>query len=357
MRTGCRSACLARLYAIVPRLQALLVVSDQTMSAPRRLQARCPHALDCLGLLASLTFALCVGRPSLAQARPVPVYEVDVAGQSPAALQDAMREALVRTTGHREAATDEALAGIVADAPKYVKDYTKGPAGETQVIFDGTAVERALALAGRGVWSADRPFTLVTLYPPLNNRQLEDSARTELEQEAEHRGLGISLLPIDVADASGAPLGKDVLLQTAQRYGADELLVGRSDGAPAGQWRWTLYTNFSSPSWTGPLAAGIDGTVDTLAPPLGASPAEADADTRIEVDGIGGLTDYASVERLLESLPGVRHTSVAEAQGTQVTFLLTVRGGADALDRVLAGSPRLSRSAGANGSMVYEYHP
>src|SRR5262249_39602615 len=43
--------------------------------------------------------------------RPVRVYEVDLkGGQSPAALQDAMREALVRATGRRESATDPALA-------------------------------------------------------------------------------------------------------------------------------------------------------------------------------------------------------------------------------------------------------
>jgi len=46
--------------------------------------------------------------------RPVRVYEVDLkGGQSPASVQDAMREALVRTTGRRESATDPALANIV----------------------------------------------------------------------------------------------------------------------------------------------------------------------------------------------------------------------------------------------------
>ena len=69
------------------------------------------------------------------------VYEVDVAERSGTALQDAMRQALVRATGHREAADDPALAALVAEAPQYVKNYTTGPRGEPQVVFDG---------AGRG---------------------------------------------------------------------------------------------------------------------------------------------------------------------------------------------------------------
>jgi hypothetical protein len=319
------------------------------------MSARCRTAFH-RGLLASLAWALCIALPLVAGARQVRVYEVDVTGQSPSALQDAMREALVRATGHREAASDPALASIVEDAAKYVKNLGKGAGGQTHVVFDGAAVERAIVAAGRGVWSADRPFTLVTLYPPPAH-QLEDSVRSDLEQEAARRGLLISLLPITVVDASGTPIGKDALLQTAQRYGADQVLVGRSDSAPAGQWRWTLYTTFSSPSWNGPLPAGIDGTVDVLVPPPGASLAQADADTRIEVDGIAGLTDYANVERMLQSLPGVRRARVAEAQGTQATFELTVRGGAEALDRALAGSTRLARIAAPNGGFVYQYHP
>lgn len=296
-----------------------------------------------------------VALPLCGEARPVRVYEVDVAGQSAAALQDAMREALVRATGHGEAASDPVFATIVQNARQYVQTYTTGPQGEPQVVFDGTAVERAINAAGRAVWRTDRPFTLIVLYPPPD-RQTEDSAQTELEGEAEHRGLPVSLLPIPVVDAKGAPLGREAILETAQRYGADDVLVGRSDGAPAGQWRWTLYTDFNTPSWTGPLTAGIDGAVDTLAPPVGAPPAADDADTHVEVQGVSGLNEYANVESMLESVPGVRRGQVAEVQPNQVTFDLDMRGGAAALNRALAGSP-LVPTGTQNGVVIYQYHP
>lgn len=302
---------------------------------------------------AVLACLLCFAMPLSLSARPVRVYEVDVAGQTPAALQDAMRQALVRATGRREAASDPSLTTIVSNAATYVKGYAKGAQGQSQVIFDGPAIERALAAAGHGVWSSDRPFTLVTLYP-APARGAEDSVRSELEQAASRRGLLITLVPVPVVDASGKDIPMDTLLQTAQRYGAEQVLVGRSEG---GQWRWALRSVRLNTGWTGSLTAGIDGTVDALAPPLGDSLAQAgEGVTRIEIQGISGLNDYAAVERLLQGIPGVRHSRVAEAQGTQVVFELSVRGGADALAQALAGQTKLARAPGATAN-VYQYHP
>jgi uncharacterized protein len=291
-------------------------------------------------------------------ARAVRVYEVDVSGQSTTALQDAMRQALVRATGRRESANDPALASLIEDAPKYVKSYSPGPRGETQVIFDRVAVDRAIAAAGRSVWDPERPFTLVVLYPPPG-RADSDSARAALEQEAAARGLLISVIPLAIVDANGAELGRDALLNTARRYGGDEVLVGRSDtGAPAGQYQWTLYTSFSSQAWSGPLAGGIDGTVDLLAPAQGASLAQTEAKVLVEVDGVGSLTDYANVQRMLEAAPGVRGANIVRAAGNAVTFDITARGGADSLDHALSGSSRFVRANGGSGTpLVYQYRP
>jgi hypothetical protein len=310
------------------------------------------------GFLVSIALLFCGVLPVSALAsRPVRVYEVDVSGQSATALQEAMRQALVRATGRRESANDPALASLIEDAPKYVKSYSPGPRGETQVIFDRVAVERSIAAAGRSVWDPERPFTLVVLYPPPS-RADADTARATLEQAASARGLLISVIPLAVVDANGAELGRDALLTTAQRYGGDEVLVGRSDtGAPAGQYQWTLHTNFSSQSWSGPLAAGIDGTVDLLAPAQGASLAQTEAKVLVQIDGVANLTDYATVERMLEAVPGVRGANVVRAAGNAVTFDITARGGSEALDHALAGSSHLVRSGSSNGPLVYDYHP
>src|SRR5581483_10679158 len=96
-------------------------------------------------LLTGLLCALCCALPVSAWAvRPVRVYEVDLhGGQTPAALQEAMREALVRATGRRDSATDPVFANLIGSATNYVKAYTSGPHGESQVVFDNVAVEHA----------------------------------------------------------------------------------------------------------------------------------------------------------------------------------------------------------------------
>src|SRR5665213_2429164 len=172
--------------------------------------------------LTGLAWLVCCAIPLSAWAgRPVRVYDVEVKGaQSPSSVQDAMRDALVRATGRRESATDPVFATLISEAQNYVKSYVPGPHGQSQVIFDGVAVERAITAAGRSVWDQNRPFTLVVLYPPLA-RASEDAARTELEQTAIRRGLPVTLVPLSPIDAAGNDLGREGWMQMAQRYGGD----------------------------------------------------------------------------------------------------------------------------------------
>ena len=104
--------------------------------------------------------------------RPVRVYEVDLkGGQSPASLQDAMREALVRTTGRRESATDPALANLISEAQKYVKSYSPVTRGQSQVIFgqkfifrlvEDSLEEELLIFTAKSLDSTKSTFSAVT---------------------------------------------------------------------------------------------------------------------------------------------------------------------------------------------------
>ncbi|MBS0579058.1 MAG: DUF2066 domain-containing protein [Proteobacteria bacterium] len=292
--------------------------------------------------------------PLLAQsARLVPVYTVDVAERGGAALQNAMRSALVRATGRREAADDPALAALVADAPRYVTDWTTGSRGQPQVLFDAAAIERAVTAAGRALWDPMRPLTLVVL-DPARPRAAADAARAQLDRVAAERGLPINLVTLPLVDASGRPLSRDALLAAAQAGGGDQLLVGRGDTAAAAL-EWTLYTPTATavPSWTGPLAAGVDHTVDVLAPqPTGAMTLP-ESTVHLRIDGVNTLTDYATVTRLLQATPGLRRVGIARVAGASATFDVSVRGGAAGLEPLLAAQPRFTRTASA----VYLYVP
>jgi hypothetical protein len=307
--------------------------------------------------LLSLAALVCALPLSAWAGRPVRVYEVDVAERSGSALQEAMRQALVRATGRREAADDPALAGIVADAPKYVANYTTGPRGESQVVFDGAAVQQAISAAGRSVWDGERPFTLVVLEPPRNRAQA-DAARLELERTAAARGLPISLIPMPLADSAGKPLTGDQLLEGAQRYGGDQILVGRGEAtAPDAPLQWTLYARGSSESWSGPLAAGVDHTVDHLVPQQAGTVSQAESEARVQVDGVRTLTDYATVTRLLQATPGVRRANLLGADPGSVTLAVMVRGGAAGLEQALAGQSHLVHAGTAEGRTLLHYQP
>jgi len=310
------------------------------------------------GLLTVLSLACLALALPCAAGRLVRVFEIDVEGQSQPALQDAMRQALVRATGRRESADDPALNSLIADAAKYVRSYATGPRGESQVQFDGAAVEHAISAAGRSLWERERPFTLVVLDPP-RSRAAADAARAELERAAAERGLPISLIPLTLVDGAGNPLSAEALLQAAQRFGGDEILVGRgSADAPAdAPLQWTLYTHSLNSSWNGPLGSAIDHTVDLLVPQQGTTLAETEAEARLEVDGVDSLAAYAAVERLLQSVPGVRRASIAAAEPGSVTFEVTVRGGAAGLEQGLTGASQLVRGGASGSQLIYRYQP
>ena len=346
-----------------------------------------------------LTLLACTAVPALCLAsREVPVFTVPVAAQTPAALQQAMQAVLVRATGHTSAATDPQLASLVANAAQYVQGYQHGGQGQLLVDFNGDALAQAISAAGRNVWNADRPFTLIVLSPPPDaSQQATDAAA--VQQAAEARAMPISVVPLGVRDANGTLLPSETLLAMVHNLGAEQLLIGRemtppsslalpapspagaaaapapgsapgattagaSDGAassmavpaPTDTWRWTLVTPFLTRQFTGSITTGIDATVDLLAPPIEASPADSIAMTPVRIEGLRTLDQYARVETMLAAVPGVRHSTVERIAGTTAVFDLWARGGASAVSRMLAISPRF-KPLSANGMLAYQYVP
>lgn len=385
----------------------------------------------CRRIRLALLVLSCTALPALCWAtRRVPVFLVDVSNQSTPALQQAMRAALVRATGRPESATDPVFATLVAQAPKYVVNYQRGPQGELEVAFNGAEVDQVITRLGRSIWSADRPFTLIVLSPMPDQADYE-ADHAALEQAAQTRGLPISIVPLPVTGASGQLLPPQALLALVHRFGAEQLLVGEplaaaapgqtapggsgaplapqipGDGAaarnalpvaaPGGgpsspgilsggaalhaspavpsqlpgagagaqtgasapatlQWQWTLITPFMRREFTGSLTAGIDRTVDLLAPPL-ISSGNRRSGARVRIEGVSTLQDYAHIELMLAAMPGVRRANVSTVHGNTVVFTLQALGGAATVARMLSGSPHFSRAPASGGALVYRYLP
>lgn len=289
--------------------------------------------------------------------RPVQVYQVIVRGASAAnVVSEALREALVRATGRREAAADPQFAPLVQDAAQYLKSSRALAGGAIQVDFDGVRLAQAIVAAGGTLWDSNRPFTLVAI-DPAPTGPAADALRVQLEQAAEERGLPISVVPLAVTDAAGAPLSDAAVLQSAEGLGGDAVLIGRADPANAAQWQWHLVTGHSADGWNGGTDTGINGAADSLASvavAVGSRPLE---QVVVEIGGVGTLSDYAHVEELLRAIPGVQASGLTAAQNDRATFALNVRGGGPALLRALSGSQHFSGATGSETLVQLTYMP
>lgn len=307
-----------------------------------------------LGLIAVL--GLLGAAPSWAL-RPVQVYEVTVHGASASSVvADAMREALVRATGRRDAPANPALVGVVQNAAQYLRGSKALPGGAIQVDFDGVLLEQALVAAGATLWDRNRPFTLVAI-TPVPSGPAGDALRIQLEQTAERRGLPISLVPLAVSDANGAPLPDDVVLQSALTLGGDAVLIGRGDPANPGLWQWHLVSSYTSDGWSGASDVGINGAADSLASVAVATGSRPLVQVVVQVAGVATLADYARVEQLLRAVPGVQSSGFAAAQGTTAVFTVGVRGGGDALVHALAASGHLAAAGSGETQVQLNYMP
>src|SRR5262245_9836706 len=89
----------------------------------------------------------------------VPLADRSEAGQT-AALQEAMRQVLVRVTGQRSAGYEPALTALIDDARRYVQQFRVVGSNQFFVGFDGARLERSIAATGQPVWGSERPATL-----------------------------------------------------------------------------------------------------------------------------------------------------------------------------------------------------
>lgn len=283
------------------------------------------------------------------------LYEGTGAGDSTdagraAAATDALRQVVVRLTGRRAAATDPALAGLYAGAPRLARTFRSAPGNQLVVAFDPEALEAGLLQAGQRLWSRERPLTLVLLASakPGAPRTLGGTADPELRRvvatAAQQRGLPLlwpTGLPasIEQARVDDALAGRlEPLKDLMRQYGADALLVGRV--TPAGTtWAW------AGPAGEGAATGSGDEGVQALADRFGAQFATAGVRAgQIDavVRGVRDLAGYALASNALAGLANVRGVALEEVSGDALHFRVAFDGDADALRRAARESGRFT---------------
>lgn len=270
-----------------------------------------------------------------AATQSVAVGEVAVTSTGDEAFAEAMRIALVRATGKRAAAQDPAFAALRADPRRYVQIFRPASAGTPAVVvFDVAAIERGIESAGRTVWSRERPVVLVTIIsaPPGADPA---AVRAALEAAGAARGLPLRLASAQSAGLkSGEEPNASAALAAARRAGAEAALIGQADG---GEWQWTLFDGDGSVVFPGGVAAGIDGTAETLSSLSHAVVAQAESTVILRIDGVRTLAEHVRVQRAAAALTGVRGVVPLEVEAERASFRVQVAGGATALIESLKG--------------------
>ena len=297
--------------------------------------------------------------------RQVRVFEVNVSSQVDAATQaqSGLRQVLVRATGLRDAASDPALAGVLAQAPQYVIATRPAASGSgTTLVFDAAALERDITAAGRSLWPSERPLLLIVLTGGPATGAFETRRQVEgvLDAASNRRGQ-----PIRVArpEALNLPavgeIAGDAALAVAQRLGADAVMIGYGDAVPTGgAWRWSLTAAGMIETWSGSLEDGVHGAADIFARNAQAFAGQPEVSLLVEVEGVSSLREYARVSEVLAAAGGVRSVQLAEATGTRAIFAVQTRGGADALKGSLVTNPSFELiDPKAGGAIAYRFHP
>lgn len=298
------------------------------------------------------------------------LYSVSVpyTGDNEAAFRQAMRDVLVRVTGRGDAPELENLAPLVAGASRYVKSFRRAPGGMLAVSFDGPAIEDAVDASGLAFWDNQRPVTLVWLALDRggDRRALVSSSDTSAEKsrvdaDAERRGLplvwpdaGDDLVRAMQEAWSG---NQDALRDSARRYGADGVLIGRARLSAPGRFdvNWTFSSPGADGSASGDLEAGPALAAERYAGVYAARGAAQRTDQVVTVTGIASLEGYASAMRTLAKLPPVRGVAVDEVTPDGVSFRVHVRGDPGSLHQAIQRDGRLQ--AVDSGRLIYALQP
>lgn len=310
--------------------------------------------------------SLCMAWALLAAALPVgavtlgDLYEADqpvLNNARDAAFVDALKTVVVRVSGQREAPAR--LGAALNDPRKYVQRFGFTVDNVLQVGFDSVSVDRLLQDAGLPIWGRERPETLVLLnvidpsgYSYWISGDQPNAVKDSLEKVARERGLPLKwpAVPPQGFDETSA-------LQEAERYGANAVLLGRSQGAGV---RWTLVSSEGSAQASGSMEDGIHLAADTFARMFAAS-GSALGNVVVEVSGIGDLDAYASTLNYLEGMTLVRAVALEQVSGDTMRFKLAVRGDAATLRRAIALDSRLvaqdDGAAPTGARLSFRYRP
>ena len=327
-------------------------------------------------VLQAMLFFIVFNPTQLLQADEITgLYETEVSvstqtvEERQAALAAAMRQILLRVSGRSIVLTITAIERALEQPTRYVQQFRyrkkPDPSGvvteEEQrlwVRFDEKAINKLLRDNRMPVWGKTRPPVL--LWMVVDNRKtrvlvgnnVENEARTQIQEQAQLRGLPIRLPLLDLADQSNLSMSdvwgnfEDTILRASRRYQTAAVLVGRVYQTYSGSWtvRWTLYNGGRRNDWdvsgislVEALIPGIDNTVDILAQHFAQVEAEGeDSSILVQVQGVHSLANYNKAVGYLSGLSAVTEVQPFSVARNHVIYQLKSRNGRLAISQAIS---------------------
>ena len=318
-------------------------------------------------LFACLLLFVIVATPTWA-ATELPLYQERIVVSTNAtpkeqdsAIKQAFKQLLVRVTGIRAALREPAIAAELDQGSRFLSSFRFEQSNEffTNILgeqvptkamvldFDKATVDNLLIQNRLPVWGARRPDVLIWLADRLDGQDhiLSDSETTEVSEllasEAAARGVPL-LLPImdltDILNLSFADVNglfsQDIEIASA-RYNAEAVLAGRivqRDSDYSADWLLLFKgERMRLPVLSGTLADIVSEGLNMVAERMSeqyafVSNPQLSGSIRLRVVNITDLTEFAAIERYLQSVNLITGITAHHFGATDIVFELAISG-------------------------------
>jgi hypothetical protein len=310
-------------------------------------------------------------------ARPEGLYAAEVAyqGKQESAFRDALAQVLVKLTGRRDLGSYAELGPLLDSAASYVQQYRSPAPDRLWVSFDGGSLSNRLAELGLPVWGDERPTTLLWLavdagggrrfvVPAEPENADEARLAREAKEAAEARGLPLVMPIMDAEDRGKASFAEvwggfdDAILAASERYGVDNVLVGRLSAGDFDRGRWTLLSADAGERWTGGVGEAVNRAADQNAQRYAVVASGTRGTVQLTVGGLDSVEDYGRVSRFLGNLTAVGSLAVERVEGEQIVYRVGLRGDVATLDQAIRlGGLLAPDGPGGPASLSYRVRP
>jgi len=301
---------------------------------------------------------------------------------------DALKQAIIKVVGNRQAVNSADITALLADAKRYVDRYSyqqidqDGDSASTETlavnfIFDAKTLNNALERIGLPIWGENRPEILLWLAsetngdPRLIGENDDNTVNVLIEKHADRRGLPIVLPLMDLEDQTQISFtdiqsgNSNIINAASARYGARITLTAKIGGNPEqAAISWQAFNNDDNLRWQteGTLDSAIAGGIDQLADSLGQRFAQQMGPPQqlaVEITDVKNYNDYNRLIAYLNNLQAVESVSVISMDNNLLKVDLTIAGDVSKFRDLLAfdGILQVNDAGYANNVEQYRLLP